>query len=197
MVPRWNLATERLFMKPFPDSKLRCHRTGAVFFLSKLDASRPIRHTTSTMTTLATNKRASFDYTLGDHYEAGLVLSGEEVKSIKTGHVSLKGAFVTVHGEELFLTNAFIPRYLHAYKETPHEDTRSRKLLLRRSEIRSLIGKVRVQGLTLVPIRLYTRKQLVKLQFAVGKGKKDFDKRADIGKKEADRRIRRALRDHS
>ncbi|MBP7811813.1 MAG: SsrA-binding protein, partial [Candidatus Moranbacteria bacterium] len=61
----------------------------------------------------------------------------------------------------------------------------------------SLIGKVRVQGLTLVPIRLYTRKQLVKLQFAVGKGKKDFDKRADIGKKEADRRIRRALRDHS
>lgn len=177
--------------------RLRCRRTGAVFFVSKLDTSRPIRHTTSIMTTLATNKRASFDYTLGDHYEAGLVLSGEEVKSVKTGHVSLKGAFVTVRGEELFLTNAFIPRYLHAYKETPHEDTRSRKLLLRRSEIRSLIGKVRVQGLTLVPIRLYTRKQLVKLEFAVGKGKKDFDKRADIGKKEADRRIRRALRDHS
>jgi SsrA-binding protein len=173
------------------------HCLGASFFLTKLDTNRPMRHTKNMMTTLTTNKRAHFDYTLGDQYEAGLVLSGEEVKSIKTGHVSLKGAFVTVHDEELFLTNAFIPRYLHAYKETPHEDTRSRKLLLRRSEIRSLIGKVRVQGLTLVPIRLYTRKQLVKLQFAVGKGKKDFDKRADIGKKESDRRIRRALRDHS
>ncbi len=149
------------------------------------------------MTTLATHKRAHFDYILEDHYEAGLVLTGEEVKSIKTGHVSLKGAFVTVRGEELFLTNAFIPRYPLAYRETHHEDTRSRKLLLRRKEIRSLIGKIRVQGLTLVPIRLYTRKQLVKLQFAVGKGKKEFDKRADIGRREADRRIRKALRDHS
>ncbi len=149
------------------------------------------------MTTLATHKRASFDYTLLDHYEAGIVLSGEEVKSVKTGHVSLKGAFVTVRGEELFLTNAFIPRYPLAYKETKHEDTRPRKLLLRRSEIRSLIGKVRVQGLTLVPIRLYTRKQLVKLSFAVGKGKKEFDKRADIGRREADRSMRRAMRDHA
>ena len=148
------------------------------------------------MTTLATNKRAHFDYTLLDRYEAGIVLAGEEVKSVKTGHVSLKGAFVTVRGQELILTNAMIPRYSHAHKDTHHDDTRPRTLLLRRSEIRSLIGKVRVNGLTLVPIRLYTRKQLVKLEFAVGKGKKEFDKRQTIAKREAKRSIDRALRDH-
>lgn len=146
------------------------------------------------MTELAFNRRASYDYALLDRYVAGIVLSGNEVKSVKTGHVSLKGAFVTVRGQELFLTNALIPRYRHAHKDTHHEDTRPRKLLLHRSEIRSLIGKARVQGLTLVPIRLYTQKQLVKLEFALAKGKKEFDKRADIGKREAKRRIDRAMK---
>ncbi len=146
------------------------------------------------MPTIATNKRASFDYALSDRYEAGLVLTGSEVKSLKTGHASLKGAFVTVKGSELYLTNALIPRYQHAHKDTKHDDTRSRKLLLRRGEIRSLIGKSRTEGLTLVPIRLYTKKQLVKLEFAVGKGKKAFDKRSDIGKREAKRRIERAMK---
>ena len=146
------------------------------------------------MTTIASNKRASFDYALGGHYEAGLVLTGAEVKSVKTGHASLKGAFVTVKGSELYLTNALIPRYAHAHRDTEHEDSRPRKLLLRKREIRSLIGKSRTEGLTLVPIRLYTRKQLVKLEFAIGKGKKAFDKRQDLGKREAKRRIERALR---
>lgn len=146
------------------------------------------------MTIIATNKRASFDYTLDGHFEAGLELTGAEVKSVKTGHASLKGAFVTVKGRELFLTNALIPRYVHAHKDTQHEDSRPRKLLLRKREIRSLIGKSRTEGLTLVPIRLYTRKQLVKLEFAVGKGKKSYDKRSDIGKREAKRRMERALR---
>lgn len=148
------------------------------------------------MSNLAFNRRAAYDYALLDRYVAGIVLSGSEVKSVKTGHVSLKGAFVTVRGTELFLTNALIPRYTHAHKDTRHEDTRSRKLLLHRSEIRSLIGKVRVQGLTLVPLRLYTQKQLVKLEFALAKGKKEYDKRADIGKREVKRRIDRAMRDH-
>lgn len=146
------------------------------------------------MTTIAQNKRAGFDHALGDHYEAGLVLTGNEVKSVKTGHASLKGSFVTVKGNELVLTNALIPRYKHAHKDTSHSDTRPRKLLLKRSEIRSLIGKSRTEGLTLVPIRLYTKGQLVKLEFAVAKGKKEYDKRHDIGKKEAKRRIDRALR---
>lgn len=146
------------------------------------------------MTVIATNKRANFDYALTDHYEAGLVLTGAEVKSVKTGHASLKGAFVTIHGNELYLTNALIPRYAQAHRDTHHEPSRSRKLLLKKSEIRSLIGKARVSGLTLVPIRLYTKKQLVKLEFAVGKGKKEYDRRQDIGKREAKRRIARALR---
>lgn len=146
------------------------------------------------MTVIATNKRAGFDYTLDGRYEAGLVLTGSEVKSVKTGHASLKGSFVTVKGNELYLTNALIPRYQHAHRDTKHEPSRPRKLLLRKREIRSLIGKYRTEGLTLVPIRLYTRKQLVKLEFSVGKGKKTYDKRSDIGKRDAKRRIDRAMR---
>lgn len=153
------------------------------------------RYSRSTiMTVIATNKRASFDYTLDGRFEAGLVLTGAEVKSVKTGHASLKGSFVTVKGNELFLTNALIPRYTHAHRDTKHEDSRPRKLLLRKREIRSLIGKYRTEGLTLVPIRLYTRKQLVKLEFSIGKGKKTRDKREDIGKRDAKRRIERAMR---
>ncbi|MDD2766972.1 MAG: SsrA-binding protein SmpB [Candidatus Moranbacteria bacterium] len=146
------------------------------------------------MTVITTNRRASFDYTLDGRYEAGLVLTGSEVKSVKTGHASLKGSFVTVKGTELYLTNALIPRYLHAHPDTQHEPSRPRKLLLRKREIRFLIGKYRTEGLTLVPIRLYTRKQLVKLEFSVGKGKKNYDKRGDIGKRDAKRRIERAMR---
>jgi SsrA-binding protein len=146
------------------------------------------------MTVIARNKRASFDYALDGHYEAGLVLTGSEVKSVKTGHASLKGSFVTVKGGELYLTNALIPRYAHAHRDTKHEDSRPRKLLLRKREIRSLIGKSRTEGLTLVPIRLYTKKQLVKLEFAVGKGKKAYDKRSDIGQRDAKRRMERAMK---
>ena len=146
------------------------------------------------MTVIATNKRAGFDYALEGRFEAGLVLTGAEVKSVKTGHASLKGSFVTVKGGELYLTNALIPRYAHAHRDTAHDATRPRKLLLRKREIRSLIGKSRTEGLTLVPLRLYTRKQLVKLEFAIGKGKKSYDKRSDIGKREAARRIERTLK---
>ena len=147
------------------------------------------------MTVIARNKRASFDYALDGHYEAGLVLTGSEVKSVKTGHASLKGSFVTVKGGELYLTNALIPRYAHAHRDTKHEDSRPRKLLLRKREIRSLIGKSRTEGLTLVPIRLYTKKQLVKLEFGVGKGERTIDKRQSIAKREDKIRIDRALKD--
>ena len=146
------------------------------------------------MKTFATNRRASFDYELMERYEAGLELTGAEVKSVKTGHLSLKGSYVTAHGDELFLTNSLIPPYPHAHKETKHEDTRSRKLLLRRSEIRSLIGKSRIQGLTLVPVRVYTKNRLVKLEFAVGKGKRQIDKRDTIKKREARKDIGRAMK---
>jgi SsrA-binding protein len=148
------------------------------------------------MTTVATNKRARFDYELHETYEAGLVLSGNEVKAVKLGRASLKGAFVTVKGNELYLTNALIPMYPQAHKDSKnnYQETGPRKLLLRKSEIRSLIGKFRAEGLTLVPIRLYTKKQLVKLEFAVGKGKKEYDKRQTIKKRDALRETRQALR---
>lgn len=147
------------------------------------------------MKTLAINKRASFDYELLDRYEAGLALSGQEVKSVKTGHISLKGSFVTLKGNELYLTNAFIPPYPFAGDLPQYDPSRARKLLLKKSEIRSLIGKVRVQGLTLLPLRVYTRRRLLKVEFAVGKGKKTRDKRQTIAKREAERQAQRALRE--
>ncbi len=146
------------------------------------------------MGTLAINKRANFDYSLTDTYEAGLVLNGQEVKSVRAGQVSLKESFVTLKGAELYLTNAFISPYKQAGLKQINDPTRSRKLLLKKSEIRQLIGKVRTDGLTLVPLRLYTKKRLLKLAFAVGKGKKQFDKREDLAKKEAKRNIDRALK---
>jgi SsrA-binding protein len=148
------------------------------------------------MATLATNKKATFDYELLGRFEAGLVLTGAEVKSIKTGHISLKGSFVTMHGEELFLTNANIPLYPFAKVSGVYEPTRSRKLLVRKSEIRSLIGKLQVKGLTLVPLRVYTKKRLIKLEFALARGKKAHDKRSDIAKKEAKRKIERAIKNN-
>ena len=146
------------------------------------------------MPTLATNKRAHFDYELLEEYEAGLVLSGAEVKSAKKGHLSLKGSFVTIHDGELYLTNAHITPYAFANPLTPYDPTRSRKLLVKKSEIKSLIGKLHVKGLTLVPLRVYTKRRLIKLAFAVGRGKKAFDKRSDIAKKEDKRKIERALK---
>jgi SsrA-binding protein len=145
------------------------------------------------MTTLAINKRANFDYEILEKYEAGLVLVGHEVKSVKTGHVSLREAFVTIHEEELYLTNAHIPLYKHAGKVPDYNPTRPRKLLLKRSEIKHLIGRARTQGLTLVPIRLYTKRRYLKLQFGLGKGKKEYDKREKIKKRDDLRRAEREL----
>lgn len=146
------------------------------------------------MPTLAFNKRANFDYEIGDKYEAGLVLTGQEVKSVKMSHISLKESFVTVKGTELYLTNAHITPYKHAGELKNYDPTRPRKLLLKKSEIKHLTGKVRIQGLTLVPIRVYTKKRLLKLEFGVGKGKKKHDKRETISKREVERNIRRELK---
>ena len=146
------------------------------------------------MPTLAVNKRAHFDYQISDKYEAGLVLQGGEVKSVRAGHISLKESFVTLKDSEFFLTNAHIPFYKQAGKIKNYDPTRSRKLLLRKSEIKHLIGKLRITGLTLVPIRMYTKKRLLKLEFGIGKGKNKFDKREDLKKKDANRDIQRALK---
>ena len=148
------------------------------------------------MPALAYNKRAKFDYEIANTYEAGLVLLGHEVKSIKTGHISLKGSFVTtkrVRGKnlpEVYLTNAHIPKYQHASKLDDYNPERPRKLLMHKKQIEHLIGKKKEQGLTLVPIKIYTKRNLVKLKFGVGRGKKKYDKRETIKRRDVDRKIR-------
>lgn len=146
------------------------------------------------MTTIATNPRARYDYELLDTYEAGIVLLGHEVKSVKTGHISLKGAFVTLSRGELFLTNASIPLYTHAGPVADYDPTRSRKLLVTKREIRALLGKNKTAGLTIIPIRVYIKGKRIKVAFAVARGKKEYDKRHAIKKRDADRAIARALR---
>jgi len=143
------------------------------------------------MKSIAENRRSSYDYELLETYEAGLVLFGFEVKAIKTGHVNLTGSFVTTKNKELFLTNALIPPYQPANTPMDYDQMRARKLLLKKSEISSLIGKLKAKGLTLVPIRLYTKKNKIKLEFAVAKGKRKIDKRETIKKREIERDIRR------
>jgi SsrA-binding protein len=146
------------------------------------------------MENYAVNKRATFDYELLEKMEGGLVLAGYEVKAIKTGHLSLKGAFLTVHDGELYLTNAHIPAYQKLNTPEKYDEYRARKVLVKRRELDSLIGKTKQKGLTLVPIRVYSSHRLIKLEFAVGKGKKLMDKREDIKKREANISMRRALR---
>jgi len=143
------------------------------------------------MNVLAENRRSSYDYELLETYEAGLVLFGFEVKAIKTGRVSLAGSFVTAKNRELYLTNALIPPYQPANTPDDYDQSRPRKLLLKKSEISSLIGKLRAKGLTLIPIKLYTRKNKVKLEFAVARGKRKIDKREAIKKRDMEREIKR------
>jgi len=142
---------------------------------------------------LAENKRARYDYEILEIYEAGLVLLGHEVKAIKTGRVSLKGSYVVVKNNEAYLINASIPPYQAANTSDNYDPERSRKLLLNKSEIKSLIGKSKQKGLTLIPLRLYTKRTKIKLGFAIGKGKKEIDKREAIKKREAKRDIQRSL----
>jgi len=148
------------------------------------------------MPTLAINKRASFDYNIGEKYEAGLVLFGHEVKAAKTGHVSLKGSYVTLktlkknEWPQPYLINAHIPLYKHAGTIGDYDPTRPRQLLLNKKEIKRLIGKKQEQGLTLVPLKIYTKHSFVKLEFGLGKGKKKYDKRETLKKREVERKIR-------
>jgi len=143
---------------------------------------------------LAENRRARYDYEILDTYEAGLVLHGYEVKSIKTGRVSLKGAYVVIKDNEAYLINTFIPPYQPANTPDDYNPERNRKLLLNKSEIKSLIGKSKRKGLTLVPLKLYTKRGKIKLGLAIAKGKREIDKREAIKKRETEREVQRKLR---
>ncbi len=146
------------------------------------------------MKTYAINKRAHYDYEILEKIEGGLVLAGYEVKSIKTGLISLKGAFVTIRDNQAYLTNASIPAYQPKNTPESYDPERSRKVLIHKSQLKSLIGKISRKGLTLVPIKVYSNRGLIKLEFGVGKGKNKFDKREDIKKREARVDIERTLR---
>ena len=143
-------------------------------------------------TVIAQNRKARHDYTVLDTYEAGLVLTGTEVKSLRLGRASLVDGFATIDGGEVFLRNVHIPEYTHG-SWTNHEPRRTRKLLLHRGEIERLVGKTKESGLTLVPLALYFTEGKVKVELALAKGKRTYDKRQDLARRDADREVSRAL----
>ena len=142
---------------------------------------------------IADNRRARHDYELLDRFEAGLVLTGTEVKSLRDGRASLAQAFADVRDGEVWLVGAEIATYDQG-NIANHVPTRDRKLLLHRGEIASLYGKVREKGLTLVPTRMYWKDGRAKIEIALARGKQTIDKRRDIAKREADRAMQRALK---
>jgi SsrA-binding protein len=142
---------------------------------------------------IARNRRARHDYQIEDVYEAGLVLTGTEVKSLREGRASLADGFGQVSDGEVWLHNVYIPEYLQG-TWTNHEPRRTRKLLLHRKEIDRLISKTAEQGLTLVPLALYFKDGKVKVEIALARGKRAYDKRHDLARRDAAREVDRALR---
>jgi SsrA-binding protein len=142
---------------------------------------------------IAENRRARHDYQLLDRFEAGIVLTGTEVKSLREGRVTLAQAYADVRGNEVWLIGADIATYDQG-NIANHEPARDRKLLLHRGEIASLIGKVRERGQTLVPTRLYFKDGKVKVELALARGKEKGDKRRDIAARDAQRQIERAMK---
>jgi SsrA-binding protein len=141
---------------------------------------------------IAQNRKARYNYSIQDVFEAGIVLTGTEVKSLRLGRASLVDGFATIDDGEVFLRNVHIPEYDQG-SWTNHEPRRVRKLLLHRSEIGRLIGKTKESGLTLVPLSLYFSDGKVKVEIALAAGKKSYDKRQDLAKRDADREVRKAL----
>lgn len=146
------------------------------------------------MGVLAENKKAYFDYEVLERFEAGLVLIGQEVKAIKSGRIGLRGSYVVIKDSELFLIGANVPPYQPKNAPPDYRPERSRKLLLKKSEIKEIIGKSRQKGLTLMPLRVYTKKGKIKLEFAIARGKKKYDKREAIKKREFEREKQRILK---
>jgi len=150
---------------------------------------------TDYMSIYTLNKQARFDYEILETLEAGIVLSGMEVKAVRNHLANLKGAFVTFHGDEAWLINLHISRYAHTSLLIPYEPTRSRKLLLKKKQIDYLRGKSQQQGLTIIPLSLYTKGRHIKVEIAVGKGKKKYDKRKTVRDREIKRTVQRAIKE--
>ena len=145
------------------------------------------------MKTITVNRKARYDYAIQETIEAGLVLTGTEIKSIRAGKVTIRDAFARGEDGELWLFNAHIAQYSGGNRYN-HEPTRPRKLLLHRDEIRRFSGKAEEKGLAIIPLKLYIKNHRAKVELALAKGKKLYDKRRSIAKKDAERQIQRAVR---
>ena len=145
--------------------------------------------------TIATNRKARHDYHIDDTFEAGMALTGTEIKSIRAGRVSLRDSYATVKDGELWLQNAHIAQYDQGTYAN-HEPRRPRKLLMHRREINRIAGKLLEKGFTLVPLRLYLKNNLAKVELGLARGKKQYDKRAALRQRETRREIDRAVARH-
>jgi SsrA-binding protein len=141
---------------------------------------------------LATNRQAGFNYFLEDRLETGLVLKGSEIKSLREGRAGLKEAYVRIDAGEAWLLNAHIPPYDPAARDN-HDPLRPRKLLMHKKELRAFGDQAKLKGFTIVPLRIYLKKGRAKLEIALGRGKKNFDKRETIKKRDVEREIAREI----
>ena len=143
------------------------------------------------------NKKASFSYEFVSLYQAGIVLTGSEIKSVREGHMSINEAFCVIRRGQVYLKNAYIKQYIHSYSgyQTSSEETRDRVLLLKKHEINAIKSKMEEKGLTLVPTKAYIDNQYLKLEIALARGKKLYDKRETIKKRDVNRQINRHLSD--
>jgi len=146
--------------------------------------------------TIATNRRARFNYQITETYEAGIVLLGSEVKSLRAGHADLKDSYASVRGGEMWLVGLRISPYAYA-RDGGHEPERERKLLLHKREIGKIGSKLAEQGLSLLPMSLYFKNGKVKVELGLGKGKAQRDKRETLRRRQADREMERAMRHRS
>jgi SsrA-binding protein len=144
---------------------------------------------------LAQNKKASHDYFIEETYEAGIVLMGTEIKSLRAGKANLLDSFATIRSGEAFLHNMHISPFEQGNRHNPSDPTRARKLLLKKFEIDKLLGAVKRDGYTLVPLKVYCRNGFAKVLIGLGRGKKQHDKRDVAAKRDSDREIQRALRE--
>jgi SsrA-binding protein len=143
--------------------------------------------------TVSTNRKARFEYHILETYEAGLVLKGSEIKSIRIGQISLQEAYIRIDGKEAWLVGAHVAPYVHA-RAFNHDPERERKLLLQKREIRQLWDEVRIKGMTIIPMRVYIKDGRAKLEIALAKGKKQYDKRESIKERDIAREEERSRR---
>jgi SsrA-binding protein len=145
------------------------------------------------MKIISQNKKARHDYFIEDTYEAGIQLLGSEIKSIRQGKVNLNDAFVTFRNQEAFVNNMHISKYDFSNRFN-HEETRARKLLLHKKEIVKLFSKTREQGYTIIPLKIYLKEGLAKVEIGLAKGKKSYDKRETLKQKDQDMRVKKMLK---